>query len=79
MNVMQKLGTFVLYTLVAGSLVASAVAQEGEKAGAKRILVRAGHVLDVKTGKLSDSMTIVVVGDSIQSVAADGFGCRAAG
>ena len=74
MNVMQKLGTFVLYTLVAGSLVASRRIARGrlEKAGTKRILVRAGHVLDVKTGKLSDSMTIVVVGDSIQSVSATG-------
>ena len=72
MKAMQKLGKFALYTLVAVSLVAFAVAQEGEKAGTKRILVRAGHVLDVKTGKLSDSMTIVVVGDSIQSVSATG-------
>jgi imidazolonepropionase-like amidohydrolase len=36
---------------------------------AKRTLVRAGHVLDVKTGKLADAQTIVVVGDSIQSIA----------
>jgi imidazolonepropionase-like amidohydrolase len=36
---------------------------------AKRTLVRAGHVLDVKTGKLSDAQTIVVVGDTIQSIA----------
>jgi imidazolonepropionase-like amidohydrolase len=34
----------------------------------KRTLVRAGHVLDVKTGKLSDAQTIVVVGDTIQSI-----------
>jgi imidazolonepropionase-like amidohydrolase len=35
----------------------------------KRTLVRAGHVLDVKTGKLSDAQTIVVAGDIIQSIA----------
>ena len=35
----------------------------------KRTLVRAGHVLDVKSGKLSDAETIVVAGDSIQSIA----------
>ena len=35
----------------------------------KRTLVRAGHVLDVKTGKLADAQTIVVVGDTIQSIA----------
>src|ERR1035437_5038681 len=34
-----------------------------------RTLVRAGHLLDVKTGKLLDSQTLVVVGDTIQSIA----------
>ncbi len=43
-------------------------AQEGAKGAAKRTLVRAGHVLDVKTGKLADAQTIVVVGDLIESV-----------
>src|SRR5271154_4267235 len=38
--------------------------------GASRTLVRAGHLLDVKTGKLLDAKTIVVTGDSISSVAA---------
>jgi len=37
---------------------------------AKRTLVRAGHVLDVKTGKLIDAQTIVVVGDKIQAITA---------
>lgn len=35
----------------------------------QRTLVRAGHLLDVKTGKTSDAQTIVVVGDTIQSIA----------
>ena len=35
----------------------------------KRTLVRVGHLLDVRTGKLEDSQTIVVVGDTIQSIA----------
>jgi imidazolonepropionase-like amidohydrolase len=34
-----------------------------------RTLVRAGHLLDVKTGKLLDSQTVVVAGDTIQSIA----------
>jgi imidazolonepropionase-like amidohydrolase len=38
------------------------------QANGKRTLVRAGHVLDVKTGKLADAQTIVVVGESIQSM-----------
>jgi imidazolonepropionase-like amidohydrolase len=33
-----------------------------------RTLVRAGHLLDVKTGKLLDNQTLVVVGDTIQSI-----------
>src|SRR6202453_3543267 len=33
-----------------------------------RTLVRAGHLLDVKTGKLLDAQTIVVTGDTISSV-----------
>lgn len=37
-------------------------------AQAKRTLIRAGHVLDVKTGKLADAETIVVSGDTIQSI-----------
>jgi imidazolonepropionase-like amidohydrolase len=39
-----------------------------QTASALRTLVRAGHVLDVKTGKLSDAQTIVVTGDTIQSI-----------
>jgi imidazolonepropionase-like amidohydrolase len=47
----------------------SAGAQQSGAPAAKRTLVRAGHVLDVKTGKLADAQTIVVVGDTIQSIA----------
>ncbi|KAA6459726.1 amidohydrolase family protein [Acidobacteria bacterium AB60] len=42
-------------------------AQEAKPA-AKRTLVRAGHVLDVRTGKVADNQTIVVVGDAIRSM-----------
>ena len=45
-----------------------AAGQESAKPAAKRTLVRAGHVLDVKTGKLADNETIVVVGDKIESI-----------
>jgi imidazolonepropionase-like amidohydrolase len=47
----------------------SAGGQQPGTPAAKRTLVRAGHVLDVKTGKLADAQTIVVVGDTIQSIA----------
>jgi imidazolonepropionase-like amidohydrolase len=35
----------------------------------KRTLVRVGHLLDVRTGKLADNQTIVVEGDTVESVA----------
>ena len=38
-------------------------------APATRTLVRAGHLLDVKTGRLLDRQTIVVAGEMIQSIA----------
>lgn len=40
-----------------------------QNAVTQRTLVRAGHVLDVKTGKIADNQTIVVTGDTIQSIA----------
>jgi imidazolonepropionase-like amidohydrolase len=45
------------------------VAQPTANPSSARTLVRAGHLLDVKTGKLLDAETIVVVGDTIQSIA----------
>ncbi len=54
--------------LVLPLLAASVLAAQSTPA-ATRTLVRAGHLLDVKTGKLADAQTIVVVGDTIQSIA----------
>jgi imidazolonepropionase-like amidohydrolase len=51
------------------ALTLSVTAQSAPQGNAKRTLIRAGHVLDVKTGKLADAQTIVVVGDTIQSIA----------
>jgi imidazolonepropionase-like amidohydrolase len=65
---MQKLASaaFVLCFLGTAGWVA---AQPSTASAAKRTLVRAGHLLDVKTGKLLDAQTIVVSGDTIQSIA----------
>jgi imidazolonepropionase-like amidohydrolase len=41
----------------------------GREGRSERTLVRAGHVLDVRTGKASDAQTIIVVGDTIRSIA----------
>jgi imidazolonepropionase-like amidohydrolase len=48
---------------------ATLLAQADTSAKTQRTLVRAGHLLDVKTGKLLDNETVVVVGDTIQSIA----------
>jgi imidazolonepropionase-like amidohydrolase len=64
---MLKRTSFALAMLVAaGGFAVSA--QPAAQPAAKRTLVRAGHLLDVKTGKLLDSQTIVVVGETIQSI-----------
>lgn len=62
---MSKRASIVLAMAVCACMGWSAAAQSA----ARRTLVRSGHVLDVKTGKLSDSQTVIVVGDSIQSIA----------
>jgi imidazolonepropionase-like amidohydrolase len=70
MRLLRKLTTVLAASAVA---VLASMNVHGQAAGsAKRTLVRAGHVLDVKTGKLSDAQTIVVVGDTIQSIEASG-------
>ena len=53
-------------------LLASALALATSVAAqspAHRTLIRAGHLLDVRSGNLADAETIVVVGDAIQSIA----------
>jgi len=59
----RRISVAVLLSLFALPLIAAA-----QTAPAQRTLVRAGHVLDVKTGKLADAQTIVVIGDTIQSI-----------
>jgi imidazolonepropionase-like amidohydrolase len=64
----SKLAISLCLVLVGAALSTAANAQREANPAAKRTLVRAGHVLDVKTGKLADAQTIVVVGDTIQSI-----------
>jgi imidazolonepropionase-like amidohydrolase len=61
----QNPAIVLFLTLAAVSLSAQPAAQTT----AKRTLVRAAHLLDVKTGKLLNAQTIVVVGETIQSIA----------
>jgi imidazolonepropionase-like amidohydrolase len=70
MNVLLKRARVLL--AIAVCLVVSSRSWTQPATAVKRTLLRAGHVLDMKTGKLSDGQTIVVVGDSIQSIAPSG-------
>ena len=65
----QKFAVTLSLALCAATLFGQQGAQSQARPVPKRTLVRAGHLLDVKTGKLLDAQTIVVLGDSIQSIA----------
>ncbi len=59
--------------IAAAALIGSAAGQQvlaQNSAPATRTLVRAGHLLDVRTGKTLDAQTIVVTGDRITAIAA---------
>jgi imidazolonepropionase-like amidohydrolase len=64
---MFKRMSFALAMLMTAGAVAAS-AQPAAQPVATRTLVRGGHLLDVKTGKLLDSQTIVVVGEMIQAI-----------
>ena len=63
----RKLSVCLLVVLSVVALPSGAGAQQGEKS-AKRTLVRAGHVLDVKTGSVMDEETIIIEGDTIRGL-----------
>ncbi len=67
MTVGRGLGVFCGLLLSFG-LMASAFADDAAPVG--RILLRAGHVLDVKTGTEAANQTIIVSGDKIVAIAA---------
>ena len=68
MALKQKLAAVLCLALSAACFIARGVAQQTQKLAPGRTLVRVGHLLDVKTGNLLDNQTIVIVGDTIQSI-----------
>ena len=64
-----KLAVCLCLVLGLAAFCTAGVSQERANAATKRTLVRAGHVLDVKTGSVRDAQTVVIVGDTIQSIA----------
>lgn len=65
----RNLAVCLCLVLCLAAFCAEGVGQERADAATKRTLVRAGHVLDVKTGGVKDAQTIVIVGATIQSIA----------
>jgi imidazolonepropionase-like amidohydrolase len=63
---LSKLKLAIVLSLFSAAFVP---AQPGAMPATARTLIRAGHLLDVKTGKLLDAETIIVAGDTIQSIA----------
>jgi len=59
----------LLFCLPVLVCAASSPAQAPSKSAPSRTLVRAAHLLGVKSGKLLDNQTVVVVGDRIQAIA----------
>ena len=69
MTLLRKLSICLCMAIGASVPCVVSAGQDGAKTSPTRTLVRAGHVLDVKTGNLKDAQTIIVVGDTIQSIA----------
>ena len=69
MRAMKLCACAALSACVLFAGIATAGAQQVQKGAQARTLLRAGHLLDVKSGKVSDGQTIVIVGDTIQSIA----------
>jgi imidazolonepropionase-like amidohydrolase len=70
MKMRKNLAVALLAAVATTFGMAHAAAQPAAQPAGKRTLVRAGHVLDVKAGKLLDGLTIVVVSDKIQAITA---------
>jgi imidazolonepropionase-like amidohydrolase len=64
-----SVSTMLFAAVLLGQLSTATVSAQAT-ATPQRTLIRAGHLLDVRTGKLFDAQTIVVTGDRIVNIAA---------
>jgi imidazolonepropionase-like amidohydrolase len=69
MNTWSISARTAFFAIAAAGCIVLAHAPQAQTPPTGRTLIRSGHLLDVKTGKLLDDQTIVVVGDTIQSIA----------
>ncbi len=70
----QKFEKFLLFLLIGLLAVATTFAQQGTSAPVPRTIIRAGKLLDVRTGKTLTNQTIVIEDGKIVSVGADSGG-----
>jgi imidazolonepropionase-like amidohydrolase len=67
---MKTLKLFLLFVLVLSCV--SFAQQPAQSAQPQHVVIHAGHMLDVKAGKMLDNVTIVIDGDKITSVSGGG-------
>lgn len=70
MNGTKKMYLQMLQIACFAAICGLATAQQSAPATATRTLIRAGHILDVHTGKEAANQTIIVTGDRITAIAA---------
>jgi len=71
MKLSRCLFSVVLLLGLAGTLWAQAAPAPAPTAMTKTVVIHAGHLLDVKTGKTLANQTILIQGDKIASVGSD--------
>jgi imidazolonepropionase-like amidohydrolase len=62
----------VLCSFVAMSLASGLLAAQGGAPSTNRIVIKAGHLLDVAAGQMKERQVILVAGDTIESVGPEG-------
>ena len=67
----QKINRMLAIAAAAAAIFAGTLYAQESTAKGKTVVVRAGHLLDVKTGKMLANQTIVIQGDRIASVGSD--------
>ena len=67
----QKINRMLAIAVAAGAILSGTLCAQEPAAKVKTVVVHAGHLLDVKTGKMLSNQTIVIQGDRIASVGSD--------
>src|SRR3979490_799201 len=72
-------GWGVIFAVVLATLTGTAITARAQAPAAKRTVIRAGRVLNVRTGELRANQAIVIEGDKIAQIAPSGEVTAAAG